>query len=91
MDRHFIAEAIQKLARIAWAVRIGLEAGMGWIPAARKNIGHRRSADGPGRVVPVVDAVLNRASQMLIAGDMDGEAAAKRAQSLVAGSLWPAV
>src|SRR5207245_5622368 len=40
VDRHLVAEAIQKLARVARTVRLGIMARTGRIPPARKDVRH---------------------------------------------------
>src|SRR5262245_8192558 len=72
-------------------MRLGVAARLGRIPAARKDIRHRGRSDGEGGFFPMVDAVLHGAAEMLVAGDVDGEAAAKSSKRAIARSLGPAV
>src|ERR1041385_1746111 len=58
MHRYLITKAIEKLAGITGATRVGVAPGSRRIPSARKYVRYRRRAEGPRCVVPGFDSIL---------------------------------
>lgn len=84
VNRHLVAESVFVFARIAWCRRIVIRARQRRKPAAGPEVGDRWNAQRVAGVAPVVDAVLDGAGEVLIAGQVDDEAFARGSQGCVA-------
>ena len=71
VNGYAVSEAVGVFAGVPRRSRVRVIPGMGRKPTPGKNIRDGRRADRPRRVVPIVDAVLHRAAQVLIAAYVD--------------------